>query len=86
MSFTLTTLTASIKEWTEKDESTFVAEIPFFITNAEEGNYDAIDFLSNGFKIRGTSSAINSNGGTYIYMAFAESPFVTSTGVPNNAK
>ena len=33
------------------------------------------DALSNGFKLRGTSSAINSSGGTYIYMAFAENPF-----------
>ena len=36
MSFTYTTLTASIQEWTQNDESTFVAEIPFFIQNAEE--------------------------------------------------
>ena len=36
MSFTLTTLTASVQEWTQNDESTFVAEIPFFIKNAEE--------------------------------------------------
>jgi hypothetical protein len=34
-----------------------------------------IDFVSNGFKTRGTSSAINSSGGTYIFMAFAENPF-----------
>ena len=43
MSFTLTTLTASIKEWTENDESTFVAEIPFFITNAEERIFKSVD-------------------------------------------
>jgi len=44
------------------------------------------DFLSNGFKCRGTNASINYNGGTYVYMAFAESPFVNSNGVPNNAK
>jgi hypothetical protein len=33
------------------------------------------DFLSNGFKVRGTSVATNASGGTYIYAAFAESPF-----------
>ena len=48
-----------------------------FITTAVEGNYNAIDFLSNGFKIRGTSSAINSSGGTYLYYAIAENPFVS---------
>jgi len=35
----------------------------------------AIDILSNGFKIRGTSGDTNASGGTYIYAAFAESPF-----------
>jgi hypothetical protein len=47
---------------------------------------DPIDFLSNGFKIRDTNQSRNDNGSTYIYMAFAESPFVNSNGVPNNAK
>jgi hypothetical protein len=31
--------------------------------------------LSNGFKMRATTSNLNTNGGTYIYMALAESPF-----------
>ena len=34
-----------------------------------------IDFLSNGFKVRGTSGDVNTNGQTYIFLAFAESPF-----------
>jgi hypothetical protein len=33
------------------------------------------DLLSNGFKNRGSNSQCNASGGTYIYMAFAESPF-----------
>jgi hypothetical protein len=33
------------------------------------------DFLSNGFKLRVSGSYSNSSGATYIYMAFAESPF-----------
>jgi len=33
------------------------------------------DFLSNGFKLRGTDTTTNANGGIYIYMAFAEQPF-----------
>jgi len=44
------------------------------------------DFLSNGFKIRTTGSYFNSSGVSYIYMAFAESPFVGSNFVPNNAE
>tara|TARA_R100001198_G_scaffold96035_1_gene84247 strand:+ start:267 stop:2678 length:2412 start_codon:yes stop_codon:yes gene_type:complete len=34
-----------------------------------------IDILSNGFKIRGTHSSINASSATYVYFAFAESPF-----------
>ncbi|MDP6772067.1 MAG: hypothetical protein QF704_15295, partial [Anaerolineales bacterium] len=51
-----------------------------------EANYDFADFLSNGFKQRHTSTYANGDGVTYIYMAFAESPFVTSGGVPCTAR
>jgi hypothetical protein len=47
---------------------------------------NVIDFLSNGFKLRNSDSAWNRDGGTYIYMAFAENPFVTSTGIPTTAR
>jgi len=33
------------------------------------------DFLSNGFKIRGDFNDVNTSGNTYIFCAFAESPF-----------
>jgi hypothetical protein len=46
----------------------------------------AIDYYSNGFKIRTSDANYNGNGGTYIYMAFAENPFVTSSGVPVTAR
>ena len=45
-----------------------------------------LDFVSNGFKLRNTDDNGNASGSTYIYMAFAESPFVTSTGVPATAR
>ena len=47
---------------------------------------DRIDILSNGFKTRTNSSGVNGSGVSYIYMAFAESPFVNSNGVPTNAR
>jgi len=50
------------------------------------GATSGMDFVSNGIKIRGTSAAINESGTTYIYMAFAESPFVTSGGIPITAR
>ena len=34
-----------------------------------------LDFVSNGFKIRNNGTDNNINGSTYIYMAFAETPF-----------
>jgi len=45
-----------------------------------------IDFTSNGFKLRHGDVAWNGSGGTYIYMAFAEHPFVSSKGVPTTAR
>ena len=51
-------------------------------------NYSAfgeVDFLSNGFKIR-NNNGVSSGGYDHIFIAFAENPFVTSTGVPATAK
>ena len=45
-----------------------------------------MDFTAQGFKLRDTSDHWNESGDTFIYMAFAESPFVNSNGVPNNAR
>jgi len=46
------------------------------LSNAETTTASqSMDILSNGFKLRNTSGDVNTNGGTYIYMAFAESPF-----------
>ena len=44
------------------------------------------DFLSNGFRTNGNSGNNNSSGQEYIFMAFAEQPFVSSTGVPATAR
>ena len=45
------------------------------------------DLLSNGFKVRqGSATAINDNGDTIVYFAFAEHPFASSKGVPATAR
>ena len=54
-------------------------------TSAEETGYP-MDFTSSGFKIRHNDNAWNGNGNNFVYMAFAEHPFVTSNGAPNNAR
>jgi hypothetical protein len=51
-----------------------------------EGSDIPHDFVSNGFKIRSTFSDTNGSGMTYIYMAFAENPFVSSTQIPTTAR
>jgi hypothetical protein len=47
---------------------------------------DDHDFLSNGFKVRTTGPENNASGGTFIYMAFAESPLVGTNNVPATAR
>ena len=58
-------------------------------TNAEfgsAGDVNSFDFLSNGFKIRGSNSAVNGSGGTFIYMAFAEQSGTTPFDTFPNAR
>jgi hypothetical protein len=45
------------------------------LNNSEETFGSSIDFTSNGFKFRVSYAGFNANGGNYIYMAFAETPF-----------
>ena len=52
---------------------------------AELTNLVNPNLLSNGFSLQNNNDIYNKNGQSYIYMAFAESPFVTSTGVPSTA-
>ena len=59
----------------------------------EPNNEDAADtaivdinFYSNGFTQIGTGHPVNTDGDTYVYMAWAKEPFVTSKGVPATAR
>ena len=51
----------------------------------DTSNLTNVDFLSNGFKFRGGADAVNASA-AYVFMAFAENPFVTSTGIPATAR
>ena len=55
-------------------------------SGAEYTLVDWCDFLSNGIKMRYTGGGVNASGGSYIYMAFAEFPTVSSTGTPVTAR
>ena len=84
--FVIIKQSSAARDWIMVDNkrSTFnVVDKRLFPNNsdAENTSVDALDFTSNGFKIRNTNTTVNVSGGTYIYMAFAENPFVTSTGI-----
>ena len=57
------------------------------LSNAEStGVSNVVDFVSNGFCLRTSDSSFNLNGQSFIYLSFAENPFVTSTGIPTTAR
>ena len=64
------------------------AAISANLNNAERTMDDspAMELLSNGFKIRTSDNNLSNDADNFLYMAFAEQPFVTSTGVPATAK
>ena len=55
-------------------------------SDAESSGNNECDFLSNGIKIRSNSGGVGSSGQEYIYMAFAEHPFVATNGLPTTAR
>lgn len=56
-------------------------------SDAEDNNSAyAVDFLSNGFKIRNTNGNFNNSGANHIYMAFAEAPIVGTNNIPATAR
>jgi hypothetical protein len=57
------------------------------LANAESTSAsNQVDLLSNGFKCRASNNDQNASGGSYVYAAWAESPFVNSNGVPTTAR
>jgi hypothetical protein len=54
--------------------------------SSENSNTDDLEMLSNGFKLNRAHNRANTNNYPYLYMAFAENPFVTSTGIPATAR
>jgi len=55
-------------------------------SSSAEDTGNRIDILSNGFKNYNANGSENENGGTYIYMAFAESPLVGTNNTPATAR
>ena len=88
--FVMTKRTDSTESWNMSDNkrNPFNVGDKYLLANTSdaEGDVDFIDYTSNGFKWRGNYTSTNASGSTYIYMAFAESPFVTSGGIPTTAR
>jgi len=82
--------TTSARDWTMLDNkrNTFnVMDKRLFPNNSDvENDTDILDFTSQGIKIRSTNTSVNVSGNTYIFMAFAENPITSSTGVPSTAR
>ena len=81
---------ASNPLWSNKDtRETIRGNASSANTGGSDGNglggFIHLDMLSNGFKCRTGAAELN-DAQTYVYMAFAEAPFVNSNGVPCNAK
>ena len=49
-------------------------------SNQEDVNAENVDFLSNGFKCRGTGVKLNNSTDTFAYFAFAAEPLVANVG------
>ena len=84
--------TASTTDWSIMDNKRFGYNtiLPYIFPNSSAGettnqNVNNIDFLSQGFKLRESDDDGNASGSTYLYLAFASNPFVTSTGIPTTA-
>ena len=88
--FVMIKQTDSTKDWRITDNKrpgyNLINKALYANGNWAEGTGNMLDHVSNGFKFRDDNVSDNASGGTYIYMAFAEAPFVNSNGVPCNAR
>ena len=88
----MTKNTVGSRHWGVKDtkRSTYNVALNQIDPDADGAAFDSagrsIDILSNGFKIRTSDGDMNADGENFVYVAFAEAPFVNSKGVPCNAR
>jgi hypothetical protein len=75
--------------WDNKRNTYNAVDTQLRPNTSESDNPDvsySMDFVSNGFKMRGTNTNQNGSGSTYIYMAFAENPLVGTNNIPATAR
>ena len=89
--FVIVKVTSSANSWTIQDNirniNNPVSNYLLADSSSAEGTAGLdLDFVSNGFKVRTTSGAVNDSGASYIYMAFAENPLVGTNNIPATAR
>ena len=94
-SFVVTKRTDSTSDWVMKTAAVYDPPMnvneKYLYANSDQAEVDSaafafFDFLSNGFKWRNSDAAINASAADYVYMAFAESPIVSSNDIPTVAR
>jgi hypothetical protein len=70
---------------TDFNQTTYRQYNRWNLSNAESYTND-LPFLANGFMLTGASNSLNATSGTYVYMAFAEHPFVGDGTSPVTAR
>jgi hypothetical protein len=78
--------TVTVSNWNQWDSSRNPANLTNLLLRPNSSGAESVsgstdiqvDFLANGFKIRGSSGDFNTNGELIIYAAFAENPFNSS--------
>ena len=90
--FVMVKESSGVGNWLMKDNKrpTYNQNNQYLYANGSDSEFTnsvvGMDLLSNGFKCRGTAGDMNGSGNTIIYMAFAENPFVTSSGIPTTGR
>jgi len=88
--FVLVKLSSGADDWQILDNkrNTFNVMNEYLLPNSSSITItnNVVDFLSNGFKLRTSAGSWNPSGGTFIYMAFAESPLVGTNNIPATAR
>lgn len=93
--FVMIKVTSTTEQWCMKDNKRNTInplDRNMFANASNSEDYNTtnhlIDFVSNGFNLKDNTSQnlTNGSGQTYVYMAFAESPFVSSKGIPTTAR
>ena len=92
--FVMVKNTAISEQWSMHDNKRNDNVIPNYArlvaddsqVEATNTTFAKVELLSNGFKLGNSADVINDASVKFIFMAFAEQPFVTSTGVPTTAR